>query len=118
MGNAYLMQRFDMNGNFPERGPGEIAPYIGESFVLFRENGSQIPLGNKGLGNSRGLSEHTIQRLKTLQDEGCTIRGDVHPLFTKPRIIGGDVEYFEPFPADSANYERLRIKGVDLIYDN
>jgi hypothetical protein len=118
MGNAYLMQRFDMNGNFPKEGPEGISPYIGESFVLFRENGSQIPLGNKGLGNSRGLSDYTIRRLKMLQDNGCTIRGDVHPHFTEPRTIGGDVEYFEPFPADSVDYERLRTHGVNLIYSN
>lgn len=111
---VHLMQRFDINEGFPNTSPQGIEPYIGVSFVLMHENGWIIPLEERGFGNTKNLSTTIVGRLKRLQDRGFEIHGEVHPFYTKPINIEGDMEFYQFLPPSSA--ELLREHGVNVIY--
>ena len=114
MPRAHLMQRFDMNQAFPNTGPRGIEPYIGASFILLDEKGWIIPLEERGFGNTENLSTTVVERLKRLQDKGFEINGGVHPFYTKPVNILGDMEFYQPLPPSSA--ELLMHYGVNVVY--
>lgn len=117
MVKLYLMRRFDMNEGFPNPSPQGIKPYIGASFVLIHENGNLVPLEERGFGNANGISLRVVKRLRTAQDRGFEIRGDVHPGYKKPINIEGDVESYQSFPAGSAEHALLLEHGVTLVYE-
>jgi len=116
MSRVYLMQRFDLNEGFPRSSPSGIEPYIGASFVLFDEQANMIPL-SRGWGHANGLSSRIVSGLKGLQDRGYEIRGSVHPFFREVTAIDEDLEIYQSFPSDSADYTLLREAGVNVVYE-